>query len=142
METLGTHWSPKHPRRCFCNFKYNALETHLFCNEAVHLCSIDLKMRLALSELVSSRVKANKWKYYVEAAKTIHVCVLQYVLSNRFFENQPNENCSYLREKESKGRFLKPEKLQNLSHEGRRKEKKKERGEGKEEQRKKQWLHS
>ena len=71
-------------------------------------------MRLALSELVSSRVKANKWKYYVEAAKTIHVCVLQYVLSNRFFENQPNENCSYLREKESKGRFLKPEKSSKI----------------------------
>ena len=39
-------------------------------------------------------------------------------------------------EKASKGRFLKPEKLQNHSTEGKAKEKKKERGEGKEERKK------
>ena len=52
-------------------------------------------------------------------------------MSSRFFENQPNEICSHLSEKASKGRFLKPEKLQNHGNEGKGKEKKKERGEGK-----------
>ena len=37
---------------------------------------------------------------------------------------------------------LKPDKLQNHSNEGKGKENKKWRGEGKEEKRKKQWLHS
>ena len=55
-----------------------------------------------------------------------------------FFENHPNEICSYLSEKASKGMFLKPiKKLQNHSNEGKRKEKKKERGVGKKEKRKK-----
>ena len=53
-------------------------------------------------------------------------------MSNPFFENQPNEICSYLSEKASKFRFLKPEKLQIQSNEGKGKETKKERGEGKE----------
>ena len=56
-----------------------------------------------------------------------------YCISSRFFENQPNEICSHFSEKVSKGRFLKPEKLQNHSNEGKGKEKSKERGEGKEE---------
>ena len=30
-------------------------------------------------------------------------------ISNRFFENQPNEICSHLSEKASKGMFLKPD---------------------------------
>ena len=47
-----------------------------------------------------------------------------------------------LSEKASKCAFLKPEKLQNHSNEGKGKEKKKERGERKEEKRKQQWLHS
>ena len=46
---------------------------------------------------------------------------------SRFFENQPNEICSHLSEKAPKGRFPKPEKLQNHSNEGKGKEKKKER---------------
>ena len=50
-----------------------------------------------------------------------------------YLENQPNEICSHLTEKASKGRFLKPEKLQNHSNEGKGKEKEEERGEGKEE---------
>ena len=33
-------------------------------------------------------------------------------ISSRFFENQPDEICSHLSEKASKGRFLTPEKLQ------------------------------
>ena len=57
------------------------------------------------------------------------------------FENQANEICSHLSEKASNGRFLKPEKLQNHSSEGKGMQKKNERGEGKEEKRKKQWLH-
>ena len=36
--------------------------------------------------------------------------------------------CGHLSEKASKGRFLKPEKLQNHGNEGKRKEKEKERG--------------
>ena len=67
---------------------------------------------------------------------------IYYSISNRFLENQPNEICSHLTEKASKGRFLKPEKLQNHSNEGKGKEKEEERGEGKEEKKKKQWLHS
>ena len=58
-------------------------------------------------------------------------------MSSRVFENQPLKISSYLSEKASKGRFLKPEKLQNHSNEGKGKEKKKEQGEGKEEKRKK-----
>ena len=57
-------------------------------------------------------------------------------ISSRFFENQPNEVCSRLSEKVSKGRFFKLEKLQNRSNEEKGKEKKKERGEGKEEKKK------
>ena len=56
---------------------------------------------------------------------------MEWYISSRFFENQPNEICSHLSEKASKGRFLKPEKLQNHSNEGKGKEKKKERGEEK-----------
>ena len=58
-------------------------------------------------------------------------------MSGRFFENQPNEICSHLSEKASKGRFLKPEKLHNHGNEGKGKEKKKERGEGKKKKKKK-----
>ena len=65
--------------------------------------------------------------------------IFNYIRS-RFFEKQPNEICSHLSEKVSKDRFLKPEKLQNYSNEGKGKEK--GRGEGKEEKRKKQWLQS
>ena len=59
-------------------------------------------------------------------------------LSNRFFENQPNEIYSHLSEKALKGRFLKLEKKAPKSQQQRkRKGEKKERGEGKEENRKK-----
>ena len=44
--------------------------------------------------------------------------------------------------KGSKGTFLKPKKFQNHSNEAKGKEDKEERGEGKEEKKKKQWLHS
>ena len=59
-------------------------------------------------------------------------------MSTRFFEYQPNEICSLLEEKASKGTFLKPEKIQNHSNKGKGKEKKKERGKEKKEKRKKQ----
>ena len=53
-------------------------------------------------------------------------------ISSRLFENQPNEICSHLSEKASKGMFPKPEKLQNHSNEGKlrkgEKEKKKSNG--------------
>ena len=42
-------------------------------------------------------------------------------ISRQFFENQQNEICSHLSEKVSKGRFFKPEKLQNHSNEGKEK---------------------
>ena len=58
-------------------------------------------------------------------------------ICNLFIENQPNEICSHLSEKVSKGRFLKSEMLQNYRNEGKGKEKKKQRGEGKEEKGKK-----
>ena len=58
-------------------------------------------------------------------------------ISSQFFENQPNEICSHLSEKASKGMFHKPKKLQNHSNKGKGKEKKKERGEAKEEKKKK-----
>ena len=60
----------------------------------------------------------------VRGLKSLNLCIIQtevsiYTLqSSRFFENQPNEICSHLREKASKGRFLKPEELQNHSNEG------------------------
>ena len=62
---------------------------------------------------------------------------MMYIISSRFFENQPNEICRLLSEKASKGRFLGPYKLQNDSNEGKGKEKKRERREGKEEKREK-----
>ena len=55
-------------------------------------------------------------------------------ISNLFFENQPNEICSHLSKKVSKGWS---EMLQNYRNEGKGKEKKKQRGEGKEEKRNK-----
>ena len=58
-------------------------------------------------------------------------------ISSGFFENQPNEICSYSSEKASKGRFLKLEKFQKHRNERKGKEKKKERGGRKEEKRKK-----
>ena len=58
-------------------------------------------------------------------------------MSTRFFEYQPNEICSLLKEKASKGTFLKPEKIQNHSDKGKGKEKKKEWGKEKKEKRKK-----
>ena len=63
-------------------------------------------------------------------------------ISSRFLENQLNEICSHMLEKASKGRFFRPDKLQNHSNEGKGKEKKKERRGRKEEKRQKQWLHS
>ena len=63
--------------------------------------------------------------------------VIKTLISNRYFENQPNEICSHLSEKVSKGTSLKPEKLQNHCNEGKGKEKKKEREERKEKKRKK-----
>ena len=63
-------------------------------------------------------------------------------ISSRFFENQLNEICSHMLEKASKGRFFRPDKLQNHSNEGKGEEKKKERRGRKEEKRQKQWLHS
>ena len=61
---------------------------------------------------------------------------------SRFFENQPNESCSHLSEKASKGRFLKPEKLQNHSNEGKGKGEKERARRRKGGEEKKQWLHS
>ena len=49
-------------------------------------------------------------------------------ISSRFFENQPNEICSHMLEKASKGRFFGPDKLQNHTNEGKGKDNKKERG--------------
>ena len=43
-------------------------------------------------------------------------------LSNRFFENQPNEIYSHLREKVSKGRRFGPDKLQKEKKKGKEKE--------------------
>ena len=51
-------------------------------------------------------------------------------ISSRIFENQPDEICSHLSEKVSKG---KTEEAPSHSNEGKGKEKKKERGERKEE---------
>ena len=59
-------------------------------------------------------------------------------ISNRFLENQPNEICSHLTEKTSKGRFLKPENGSKITrNEGKGKEKKKERGDQEKRRRKK-----
>ena len=55
----------------------------------------------------------------------VQVYLLITDMSSRFFENQPDEICSHLRDKASKGTFLKPEKLQNHSNEEKGKEKKK-----------------
>ena len=56
-------------------------------------------------------------------------------ISSRLFENQPNEICSHLSEKASKGMFPMPEKLQNHSNKGKLRK-------GEKEKKKKQWLHS
>ena len=46
-------------------------------------------------------------------------------ISSRFFENQPNEICSHLSEKPSKGRFFKPDELQYHTNEGKGRRKRK-----------------
>ena len=74
----------------------------------MHLWSTDLKTRLALSELVSSRLKANKWKYYVEAAKTIHVCVLQYVFLTDFVKTNLTKIAVIWVKRSQKAGFLSP----------------------------------
>ena len=82
--------------------------------------------RLITPTLIIPDIKFNQVQVLVQ------VYLLITDMSSRFFENQPNEICSHLRDKASKGTFLKPEKLQNHSNEEKGKEKKKERGEGKE----------
>ena len=58
--------------------------------------------------------------YAINRQYSLCVCMF-----SRVFENQPNEICSHLSEKASKGRFFGPDKLQNHSNEEKRKEKKK-----------------
>ena len=91
---------------------------------------------------IRSRWKLRKQEIYKKGRLLIGNIIQYTCISSRFFENQPNEICSHLREKASKDTFLEPEKLQNQSNEGKEKEKKKKRGERKEEKRKKQSLHS
>ena len=70
--------------------------------------------------------------------QNIRYSASSYYNLSRFFENQPNEICSHLSEKASKGTgFLNPRNSKTTVNEGKRKEQKKERGEGKEEKRKK-----
>ena len=63
--------------------------------------------------------------------QNIRYSASSYYNLSRFFENQPNEICSHLSEKASKGRFPKTEKLQNHSNKGKGKEKKKDQREEK-----------
>ena len=63
-------------------------------------------------------------------------------ISSRFFENQPNEICSHLSEKASKGRLLGPDKLQNYSIKRREKLRKRARRKKGGEETKKAMLHS
>ena len=53
----------------------------------------------------------------VEEEVFIHSFTLY--LSTRFYENEPNEMCSYLSEKGSKGRFFAPNQLENYTSQGR-----------------------
>ena len=69
----------------------------------------------------------------------IYVCICVH-LTNFLKTNLTKLVVNCMSERSSKGRFLQPGKLQNHSNEVKGKEKKKERGEGKEEKRKKQWF--
>ena len=71
----------------------------------------------------------------------IYVCICVH-LTDFLKTNLTKLAVYYMGERSSKGRFLQPDKLQNHSNEVKGKEKKKERGEGKEEKIKKQWLRS
>ena len=64
-------------------------------------------------------------------------------ICNLFFENQPNEICSHLSEKVSKGRFLKSENGSKITV-TKEKERRKRNSDEKERRRreKKQWLRS
>ena len=64
-------------------------------------------------------------------------------ICNLFFENQPNEICSHLSEKMSKGRFLKSENGSKITV-TKEKERRKRNSDEKERRRreKKQWLRS
>ena len=75
--------------------------------------------RLITPTLIIPDIKFNQVQVLVQ------VYLLITDMSSRFFENQPNEICSHLRDKASKGTFLKPEKLQNHSNEEKGKEKRK-----------------
>ena len=66
----------------------------------------------------------------------IYVCICVH-LTDFLKTNLTKLAVYYMSERSSKGRFLKPDKLQNHSNEGKRKEKKKERGGGKEGKREK-----
>ena len=46
-------------------------------------------------------------------------------LSTRFYENEPNEICSYLSEKGSKGRVFAPDQLENHTSRGKERGKRK-----------------
>ena len=97
-----------------------------------------------MSVFISDKDKAKLYVQFLTPKQPqIKILVLEWVdLYQRFWSLsknlQPNEICSHLSEKASKGTLLKPEKLQNHSNERKGKEKKKERGEGKEEKKKKQ----
>ena len=64
----------------------------------------------------------------VEVEEEVFIHSFKMYLSTRFYENEPNEMCSYLSEKGSKGRFFAPNQLENHTSQG------KERGKTKSEE--------
>ena len=64
----------------------------------------------------------------MEVEEEVFIHSFTMYLSTRFYENEPNEMCSYLSEKESKGRFFAPNQLENYTSQG------KERGKTKSEE--------
>ena len=67
-------------------------------------------------------------KVEVEVMKEVFIHSFIMYLSIRFYENEPDEICSYLSEKGSKGRFFAPNQLENHTSQG------KERGKPKSEE--------
>jgi len=91
------------------------------------LRGIDRSMSICAYYLLALRHRTNSTPDKLNPARECSGCLTPLTgenMSNGAFENQPKEICSHLSKKAPKSRFLKPEKFQNHSNEGKGKEKK------------------
>ena len=70
---------------------------------------VSWNLSLAMIWRVACTHKLTKLCSATLTSALVHPSIMIIIISNRFLENQPNEICSHLTERASKGRFLKPE---------------------------------